>query len=113
MIDEQLHRATMAVQACFNADADVPPTRSTEFYRHVAAEALAAARSTSVHDRAVSALAAWLNGGDHEVEGHLYHAAEAALRLLNRGALASLGIELEALDAAGLAAPHSTEETRR
>jgi len=108
MTDAQLERATEAVRRCHGPNAEVEPTASTEFYRYVAAEALRAARPTSVHDRAVAALAAWLNGSDHEVENHLYHAAEAALRLLNREELGWLGVHLEARAETSL---HEDEET--
>jgi hypothetical protein len=102
MTDAQLERATEAVRRCLEEGDELCSTASPEFYRHVAAETLQAARPTSVHDRAVAALAAWLNGSDHEVENYLYHAAKAALRLLNREELGWLGITLEAQAEASL-----------
>lgn len=65
----------------------------------------------SLHDRTVAALAAWLNGSDHEIENHLYHAAAAALRLLNRDELGWLGVCLEAGAEASLHVPEVGEDT--
>lgn len=49
-----------------------------------------------MHDRAVAALAAWLNGSDHEVENHVYVAARLILDRLDRDELLRDAIELEA-----------------
>lgn len=111
MSDEVLRRATAAVERCLSVsgNGEVEPTRSIEFYAYVAGEVLAAVRRTSVHDRAVTALAAWLNGSDHEVENHLYVAAAAALRLLNREELGWLGVHLEDANELG---SHTTGESQ-
>lgn len=49
----------------------------------------------TVRDRAVAAVAAYLNGSDHEVESHLYVAAALWLDLIHREPLVRLGIDLE------------------
>lgn len=54
---------------------------------------------TTVRDRAIAAVAAYLNGSDHEVPSHLYVAARIWLDLASWGPLAQLGINLEELEA--------------
>jgi len=52
----------------------------------------------TVRDRAIHAVAAYLNGSDHEIQGHLYVAARVWLDLANWGPLVQLGIDLEEHD---------------
>lgn len=46
-------------------------------------------------DRAIDALAAWLNGSPHEVAAHYFIAARLILERLDRDALLADAIELE------------------
>lgn len=67
----------------------------TAAWRAVAPWLARARGGPTTEDRAINALAAWLNGGDHEVAPHHFIAARLVLDRLDRDALLRDAIELE------------------